>query len=109
MVGPAYEGISLRDLEKLLPARTQGVKALLEKGPITAETVKNPVTGRMQPVVKIEELERFQREYATLHNLSQERGEHFARIKKQLVAAGVKPAVDPDELGFMVYRRSDLL
>ena len=40
----------------------------------------------MQPIIRREELEQLKREYATLHNLAQERGEHFARVKKTLAA-----------------------
>jgi hypothetical protein len=108
VTGPAYEGHSLRDLEKLLSASSYAVKALVEKGYLAAETVKNPVTGWMQPTVREEELERFRREYASLHTLARERGEHFGRMKKALVAAGVSPVADPDELKQTLYRRSDI-
>ncbi len=106
VTGPAYDGHSLRDLEKLLSAGTYAVKALVEKGLLVSETVKNPVTGWMQPIVREEELERFRREYVSLHTLARERGEHFARIKKSLVAAGVAPVGDPGELRQTLYRRS---
>ena len=70
--------------------------------------VKNPVTKWMQPIVRREELARFKREFVSLHALSQERGDHFSRVKKALVAAGVKPVADPDLLGQTLYRRSDI-
>ncbi|MFU0504597.1 TniQ family protein [Pseudaminobacter sp. NGMCC 1.201702] len=108
VTGPAYEGHSLRDLEKLLSAGTYAVKALVENGLLTAETVKNPVTGWMQPIVREEDLQRFRQEYVSLHTLARERGEHFARVKKALVAAGVVPVGDPDELKQTLYRRSDI-
>ena len=62
----------------------------------------------MQPIIRREELEQFKREYATLHNLAQERGERFARVKKTLAASGVTPVCNPDELGQTLYRRSDI-
>lgn len=108
VTGPAYEGHSLRDLEKLLSAGTYAVKALVEKGFIIATTVKNPVTGWMQPIVRDEDLQRFRQEYVSLHTLARERGEHFARVKKSLVAVGVVPVGDPDELKQTLYRRSDI-
>lgn len=108
VTGPAYEGHSLRDLEKLLSAGTYAVKALVEKGFIIATTVKNPVTGWMQPIVGDEDLQRFRQEYVSLHTLARERGEHFARVKKSLVAAGVVPVGDPSELKQTLYRRSDV-
>ncbi|MUT27234.1 MULTISPECIES: hypothetical protein [Mesorhizobium] len=108
VTGPAYDGYSLRDVEKLLSSGTYAVKALVEKGLLATVTVKNPVTGWMQPIVRKEELERYQREYVSLHALARERGEHFARVKKALVAAGVVPVGDPDELKQTLYRRSDI-
>lgn len=108
VTGPAYEGHSLKDIERLLPAKTSAVKAMIKKGLLVTETVKNPVTGWMQPIVREEELERFRREYVSLHALARERGEHFARVKKSLVAAGVVPVGDPDELKQTLYRRSDI-
>ncbi|NGO51057.1 TniQ family protein [Allomesorhizobium camelthorni] len=108
VVGPAYEGHSLRELESLLPAKSRAVKALLEQGLLVAETVKNPVTGWMQPVVLPDELARFKSEFASLHILSREGGEHIRRVKKSLVAAGVHPVADPELLGQTLYRRSDL-
>lgn len=109
VTGPAYDGYSLRDLETLLPAKSAAVKALIEKRFLVTETVKNPVTGWMQPIVREEELARFRREYVSLNNLARERGEHFARVKKALVAAGVVPVGDPGELKQTLYRRSDIL
>ncbi|MCT8991092.1 TniQ family protein [Chelativorans sp. SCAU2101] len=108
VTGPAYDGYSLRDVERLLPAKSAAVKALIEKRFLMTETVKNPVTGWMQPIVRREELARFRREYVSLNNLARERGEHFARVKKSLVAAGVYPVADPTELKLTLYRRSDI-
>jgi hypothetical protein len=109
VTGPAYEGHSLREIERLLPAKTAAVKALISKGLLETVTVKNPVTGWMQPIVRKNELERFRREYVSLNTLAHERGEHFARVKKSLVAAGVVPVGDPGELKQTLYRRSDIL
>jgi hypothetical protein len=108
VTGPDYDGHSMRDLERLLPAKSRAVKALVDQGFLTADIVKNPVTKWMQPIVRREELARFKREFVSLHALAQERGDHFMRVKKALVAAGVKPVADPDLLGQTLYRRSDI-
>ncbi|MFB9985008.1 TniQ family protein [Mesorhizobium kowhaii] len=108
VTGPDYDGFSLRDLEKLLSSGTYAVKALVEKGLLTTVTVKNPMTGWIQPIVRKEELERYRREYVSLHALARERGEHFARVKKALVVSGVFPIGDPEELKQTLYRRSDI-
>jgi hypothetical protein len=108
VTGPDYDGHSMRDLERLLPAKSRAVKALVDQGFIAVDLVKNPVTKWMQPIVRRDELARFKREFVSLHALSQERGDHFRRVKKALVAAGVKPVADPDLLGQTLYRRSDI-
>lgn len=108
VTGPAYEGHSLRDLEKLLSSSSYAVKALVEKGFLTAEIVKNPVTGWMQQIVSPKELERFLQEYVSLTGLARERGDHFSRVKKSLLAAGVTPVAHPDELKQTLYRRSEV-
>jgi hypothetical protein len=108
VTGPDYEGHNMRELERLLPAKSRTVKALIDQGFMAADIVKNPVTKWMQPIVRREELARFQREFVSLHVLSQERGDHFRRVKKALAAAGVKPVADPNLLGQTLYRRSDI-
>lgn len=108
VTGPEYEGYSMRDLERLLPAKSRAVKALVDQGFIAVDIVKNPVTKWMQPIVRAEELARFKREFVSLRVLSQERGDHFRRVKKTLVAAGIEPVADPDLLGQTLYRRSDI-
>lgn len=108
VTGAAYDGLSLYQVEKALSATNGAVKGLLKSGLIETETVKNPITGWMQPIVKHEELERFRQEYVSLFNLAKERGEHFQRVKKALIAAGVSPVADPAEIGLTLYQRSDL-
>ena len=108
VTGAAYDGLSLNQVENALSATTAAVKGLLKSGLIETTTVKNPVTGWMQPIVRHQELERFQQEYVSLFNLAKERGEHFLRVKKALIAEGVSPVADPAEIGLTLYRRSDL-
>ena len=108
LVGPTYDGLSLKEVEQELRIRTAAVKGLVESGFLEHRIVKNPVTGWMQPIVPHEAFEQFRREYVTLNGLARECGEHFRRVKKALVAAGVEPVADPGKLDVTLYRRAHL-
>lgn len=108
VTGPDYEGHSLKEIETLLPAKTSAVKALIENGFLKTETVRNPVTKWMQPIVRHDELARFKSEYVTLFDLSREKGLHFRKVKQSLVEANVVPIADPEQIGLSLYRRSEL-
>ena len=108
VTAPAYDGHSLRDVEKILSTGTKAVKALVKNGLLATVTVKNPVTGWMQPIVRSEELERFRREFVSLHALARERDVHFLKVKKSLVAAGIATVGDPDAMKQTLYRRADV-
>lgn len=108
VVGDGVDGITMREMEKELRVTSRVVTSLIDGGFIASQTVKNPVTGWMQPVVPPEELERFRQGYVTLHALARERGEHFRHVKKKLVAMGISPVADPAELNVTLYRRADL-
>ena len=108
VVGPSYDGLSLREVEQEMRSNTTTVKSLVQNGFLEHRIVKNPVTGWMQPIVSTEAIARFRREYVTLSGLARERGEHFSRVKKALVAAGVEPVGDPEKLGVTLYSRNAL-
>jgi hypothetical protein len=60
-------------------------------------------------VVPVEEVERFGREYISLFALAKQQGRHFLVIKKELEAAGVKPAMDPEKIGATFYSRNEVI
>lgn len=95
-------------MEKLIPGNTKAVKAIIDHGFLETETVRNPVTKWMQPIVRHEELARFKSEYVTLFDLSREKGLHFRKVKQSLVEAGVDPIADPELIGLSMYRRADV-
>jgi hypothetical protein len=42
-----------------------------------------------------------------LFALAKEQGRHFRAVKKELEAAGAKPAFDPEKMGATFYQRAD--
>jgi hypothetical protein len=47
------------------------------------------------------------REYISLFALAKQQGRHFLAVKKEIDAAGISPALDPEKVGATFYRRSD--
>jgi hypothetical protein len=58
-------------------------------------------------VVPAEEVARFEAEFVSLFALAKEQGRHFRAVKKELEAAGTKPAFDPEKMGATFYQRAD--
>ena len=48
------------------------------------------------------------REYVSLFVLAKQRGQHFRKVKQELDAAGIKPALDPAKVGATFYQIGDL-
>lgn len=66
----------------------------------------NPVNCRPAVIVTTEEVERFEREFASLFALAMPQKRHHMAIKKELEAASVKPAMDPKKIRATFYRWS---
>ena len=45
---------------------------------------------------------------ALLFALAKQQGRHFRKVKQELDAAGIRPALDPEKVGATFYRRADL-
>jgi hypothetical protein len=58
--------------------------------------------------VPAQEVERFEREFISLFALAKQQGRHFRKVKQELDAAGIKPALDPEKVGATFSRRIDL-
>jgi hypothetical protein len=56
-------------------------------------------------VVPVDEVERFASEYVSLFALAKQQGRHFLVVKKELDAAGIKAALDPEKVGASFYWR----
>jgi hypothetical protein len=67
-----------------------------------------PVRSAGTPVGRASFGPGFAREYISLFALAKQHGRHFLVVKEELDAAGIKPALDPKEIGATFYRRGDL-
>jgi hypothetical protein len=108
MRGPDHGGVSLRQVAQRLCTNDRVVTALITQKHLATFTAKNPVNRCMQTLVTPKELERFLKTYVSLHVLAKERKQFGAAVKKDLEAAGTRPAFDLKKVFARFYRRSDL-
>jgi hypothetical protein len=106
--GPDHGGFTREALKDKLSTTTKVAAALIKHGHLKTITVANPVNRCPTVIVPAEEVERFEREYVSLFALAKLQGRHFLKMKQELDAAGVKPALDPAKVGATFYRRKDL-
>jgi hypothetical protein len=59
-------------------------------------------------IVPADEVERFEATYISLIALARQQRRHHLAVKKELEAAGIKPALNPEKVGATFYRRKDL-
>jgi hypothetical protein len=85
-----------------------GVARKLADGHLKTETVINPINRCSTVIVTLDEVERFEREFVSLFALAKQQGRHFRAVKKEFETVGIKPAMDPKEVGATFYRRAEL-
>ena len=68
----------------------------------------NPINRCSTVIVTLDEVERFEREFVSLFALAKQQGRHFRAVKKEFETVGIKPAMDPKEVGATFYRRAEL-
>jgi TniQ len=105
--GANYGGFATSALSDRMQTNVNVARALVAQGHLATITVTNPVNRCPTVIVPTEEVERFEAEYVSLFVLARERGLHHNAMKKVLVAAGIKPALDTRKIGASFYRRSD--
>jgi hypothetical protein len=103
--GPDHGGLTGMEIKDRLSTTAKVASALIKHGYLKSVTVINPVNRCPTVVVPVDEVERFQREYVSLFVLARQQGRHFLAVKKELDAAGVLPALDPEKIGATFYRR----
>jgi hypothetical protein len=81
--------------------------ALIKHGHLKTITVVNPINRCPTVVVPVEEVDRFAAEFVSLFALARQQGRHHMAVKKELDAAGVKPAFDPNKVGATFYFSKD--
>jgi hypothetical protein len=107
--GPETDGVPLRDAARRVGTSDRVLDALIEHGHIAKFVAANPVNKCPQNLVAVKELERFRSRYVSLWTLAKEQKLHMASMKILLEAAGLEPAIDPDEVGARFYWKADLL
>jgi hypothetical protein len=107
--GPDHSGFTLGGLKERMQMQTTDrvARALMAYGYLKTEVVVNPVNRCPTVIVSAEEVKRFEREYVSLFVLARQQGRHFLAVKKELDAAGIVPALDPEKIGASFYRRLD--
>lgn len=106
--GADLDGLASQALAERLRVADKVARKLIAGGHLPTVTAVNPVNRCPVAIVPTEDIERFEAEFVTLFALARQQGRHHLLVKKQLEAAGVKPAMDPDQVGATFYRRRDL-
>lgn len=101
-------GLSAEAVGARLQTRPHVIRKLIVAGHLKSDTVTNPVNRCPMTVVPTAEAERFEAEFVTLFAFARQQGRHHMVVKKELDAAGVKPAIRPEKVGATIYRRRDL-
>ena len=105
--GEARCGLTAVEVEKRLRTCTKTVKVLIANGVLPSSTIVNPTNRCPTRVVAVEDVAHFETTYVSLNILAEERGVHFMRLQKMLVAAGISPALGRDVYHATFYRRAD--
>jgi hypothetical protein len=106
--GPDHGGLTGIEIKDKLSTTAKVAAALIKHGHLKTITVVNPVNRCPTVVVPAEDVERFARTYISLFALAKQQGRHFRAVKKEIDAAGIEPALDPEKVGATFYRRGDL-
>jgi hypothetical protein len=107
--GPDHGGFTATALSDRLQTTDRVIRKLIAGGHLKTETVINPINRCPTVIVTAEEAERFEREFVSLFVLGKQQGRHFRAVKKELEAAGVNPAMDPEAVGATFYRKADVV
>lgn len=106
--GAELDGLTGQALADRLRVADKVTRKLIAGRHLRTVTAINPVNRCPVTIVPTEEIERFEAEFVTLFAIARQQGRHHMAVKKELEAAGVKPAMKPEKVGATIYRRSDL-
>jgi hypothetical protein len=106
--GPDHGGFTAVALADHMNINYRTIRKLMADRHLKTVTVINPINRCPTVVVPAQEAERFEREYVSLFTLAKQQGRHFRKVKQELDADGIKPALDPQKVGATFYRRIDL-
>jgi hypothetical protein len=103
--GPDHGGFTGMEIKDKLSTTAKVAAALIKHGHLKTITVVNPVNRCPTVIVPAEEVERFGKRYVSLFALAKQQRRHFLKVKQELDAAGIRPALDPEEVGATFYQR----
>lgn len=98
-------GLGSQALADKLRVADKVTRKLIADGHLRTVTAINPVNRCPVVIVPTGEIERFEAEFVSLFTIARQQGRHHMAVKKELAAAGVKPAIERDEVGATFYRR----
>jgi hypothetical protein len=102
-----HGGLGTRQVAAALKTSDWVATALIGGGHLSTSVARNAV-NRRQTVVMPEEIERFKAEYVSAWTLCLERKKHVSLVKLEMERNGVRPAFDPEIVGTVFYRRSEI-
>lgn len=106
--GPDHGGLTGLQIKDKLSTTAKVVAAVIKHGHLKSMTVVNPVNRCPTVIVTTAEVARFEREFVSLFALARQQRRHHMLVKKEIDAAGVKPALDPEKVGATFYRRDQV-
>lgn len=108
-LNPMSNLLTVRLLMSELRCSQQTAQALMETGALPSRLERHPINRLKCRLAHISDVEAFKAEYVSFYILAEEVGMHFRLLKEKLIDMAVPTAFDPDEVGTLFYRRSDLL
>ena len=106
--GPELDGLTADLIRKEMRTSHRVVKALMENGVLSLHTVIHPIIRCPVNIVARADFEAFQNDYVALFDLVKELGRHQLKVKAELGAKGILPALEGKKYGATFYRRADL-
>ncbi|WP_146221765.1 hypothetical protein [Methylobacterium sp. B4] len=106
--GRELTGLTFLDAQFVLRRSYPVVKALVEQGMLRTHMSVHPETRAPIRVIDRDDIEKFKAEYVSLFDLARERGNHHLKIKAELEAAGIQPALRQEVFSAAFYRKSAL-
>jgi hypothetical protein len=105
--GPDLDGLTREAVTDRLRVSDKVTCNLVAGGHLRTVTAINPINRCPTVIVPNEEIARFEREFVSLFALAKQQERHFRKLKQELDASGIQPALDPKKIGATFYRRNE--
>ncbi|MCJ2089816.1 TniQ family protein [Methylobacterium sp. E-005] len=104
--GPKTRDVVVGRAKTLLSTTKYVVDALIREAYLTRRTAMDPVRNQWVELIKAEDIDRFNKTYISVYQLSKLKGVHSFHVIRAL--ANVEPAIDKGRVGATFYRRDSL-